>query len=121
MLGQLGTVPPIRFVPWSAPVDRGIFATTLFTPADGVDIGAVFADAYADAPLVRIRSESPTLRCVRGSALADVSFEQSDDGAAVLCAIDNLGRGAAGQAIAALNLSLGLPVDSGLRFLPPTP
>ena len=121
MLGLLGTVPPIRFVPWSAPVDRGIFATTLLTPRDGASVGAIVADAYAQAPLIRLRPDSPTLRCVRGSALADLSVEQHGDGAAVLCAIDNLGRGAAGQAIAALNLSLGLPIDAGLRFLPPTP
>ncbi|MFT5683923.1 MAG: N-acetyl-gamma-glutamyl-phosphate reductase, partial [Myxococcota bacterium] len=121
MLEKLGTTPDLRFVPWSAPVDRGIFATTLLTPRDGADVAAIFASAYDDAPLVRLRSKSPELRCVRGSALADLSVTQRDGAAAVLCAIDNLGRGAAGQAIAALNLALGFPVDEGLRFIPPTP
>ncbi|MDG1479537.1 MAG: N-acetyl-gamma-glutamyl-phosphate reductase [Myxococcota bacterium] len=121
MLEQLGQTPDLRFVPWSAPVDRGIFATTLLTPRSGADIAAIFADAYETAPLVRLREESPALRCVRGSVLADIAVEQRDGAAAVLCAIDNLGRGAAGQAIAALNLALGLPADEGLRFIPLTP
>ncbi len=122
MLEQLGPTPALNFVPWSAPVDRGIFATTLLTPRAGADVASILADAYAAAPLVRLRRDSPALRCVRGSALADLSVEQPDEtAAAVLCAIDNLGRGAAGQAIAALNLALGFPVDEGLRFIPPTP
>lgn len=121
MLEQLGAVPPLRLVPWSAPVDRGIFATALVTPRDGADIAAIFADAYAASPLVRLRRESPMLRCVRGSALADLSVEQRGGAAAVLCAIDNLGKGAAAQAIQALNLALRLPADTALRFIPLTP
>ena len=120
-LAGLGAAPALRFVPWSAPVDRGIFATALLSLTETVSAAAIFADAYAAAPLVRLRQGSPELRAVRGSPLADIAIHQDGTTVAVLCAIDNLGRGAAAQAIAALNLALGLPVTAGLTFIPPTP
>lgn len=118
-LDQLGSAPSLHFVPLSAPVDRGILASVL-VPVDG-DAKAVVHDTYAPAPLVRLRDGSPELRWVRGTAFADVSVTQRDDVASVLVAIDNLGKGAAAQAVQALNLSLGLPADLGLRLAPATP
>ena len=118
-LGRLGGSPPIHFVPISAPVDRGILATT-FVPTDG-DGAAIVERAYAHAPLVRIRRESPEIRHVRGTAFADVGVTQGDGVAVVVSAIDNLGKGAASQAVSCLNLVHGLPVDRGLRRIPCTP
>ena len=118
-LGRLGGSPPIHFVPISAPVDRGILATT-FVPCDG-DGAAIVERAYAHAPLVRIRRESPEIRHVRGTAFADVGVTQGDGMAVVVSAIDNLGKGAASQAVSCLNLVHGLPVDRGLRRIPCTP
>jgi len=128
-LAGLGSAPPISFVPLSAPIDRGILASC-FVPVDpAVDAGAILADAYAAHPLIRVRQASPELRHVRGTALCDVAaFRQSDPHAggsdrvvAVLSAIDNLGRGAAAQAVHALEVALGLTGPSPLRAAPLLP
>jgi len=119
-LEGLGARPQVLFVPLSAPVDRGILATC-FVPVGSADAAAILADAYADAPLVRIRKGSPEIRVVRGSALCDLSVHQRGDTAVVLSAIDNLGKGAASQAVQCLNLSFGLPVTTGLGHIPLTP
>jgi len=109
-LGMLGDAPHLRFVPWSAPVDRGIFATS-FVPLTGeVDVAAIFADAYASTPSVRLRPETPNLRHVRGTGFCDLAVHREGDCAVVLAAIDNLGKGAAAQAVQCLELSLGLPL-----------
>ncbi len=119
-LGGLGATPDVHFVPISAPVDRGILATC-FVPVGDADAAAIVAEAYADAPMVRMRVGSPEIRHVRGTALCDISVHQNGDFAVVLSAIDNLGKGAAGQALQCLNLALGLPVDTGLSRIPLTP
>lgn len=116
-----GPAPELLFVPHSAPVDRGIFATVFAPLASGVDAVAIVRDAYASAPLVRLRADTPELRHVRGTAFTDLAVHQAGDTAVVLCAIDNLGKGAAAQAIQCLNLATGRPVDRGLRLLPATP
>ena len=120
-LRLLGDAPPLRFVPHSLPLDRGILATT-FVPIDpDLDATALVHRAYAGAPLVRLRPGSPELRHVRGSAFADLSVCQEEETAVVLSAIDNLGKGAASQAIQCANLALGLAVDAGLRRAAITP
>ena len=118
LLAQLGDAPELRFVPWSAPIDRGILATC-FLPVGEADAVAIVTDAYAHRPLIRLRDGSPELRRVRGTGFADISVHQSGDDAVVLCAIDNLGRGAAAQAVQALNISLGWNADLGLRHPAP--
>ena len=113
--------PAVRFVPWSAPLDRGIFATCFIPVTPGTDAKAIVTDAYADKPLVRLREGTPEVRHVRGTAWLDIAVHQDGDVAVVLAAIDNLGRGAAAQAVQALNTSLGWAQDTGLRILPCTP
>lgn len=120
-LGSLGQAPEIAFVPWSAPIDRGILATVFAPLIPGTDAMARFADLYADRPLVRLRKDTPHVRHVRGTALADLSVHQDGDLAVVICAIDNLGKGASAQAVQCMNLALDLPVDRGLSVLPSTP
>lgn len=128
-LDLLGQAPPISFVPLSAPIDRGILATCFVPVSADVDARAVLADAYAAHPLVRVRADaSPELRHVRGTALCDVAaFRQpteaggTDDVVAVISAIDNLGRGAAAQAVQALQVALGLSGPSPLTAPPLLP
>ncbi len=115
LLGRLGDAPDLHFVPWSAPIDRGIFATAFVPLPDGLQARPILADAYAGAPLVRLREGSPEVRHVRGTAFADLSVHQPGAVAAVLVAIDNLGKGAAAQAVQATNVALGLPAAAGLR------
>jgi N-acetyl-gamma-glutamyl-phosphate reductase len=114
LLAEIGDAPPIRFVPLSAPVDRGIFATAFLDVEPGLDATAVLADAYAGSRFVRLREGTPELRYVRGTAFCDLSVHVDEGQVVVLSAIDNLGKGAAGQAIQCLNLALGLPVETGL-------
>lgn len=120
VLGDLGTAPELHFVPLSAPVDRGIFATC-FVPVGEADAASLLQAAYAEQSMIRVRPGSPQLRHVRGTGLADLSVHQDGSMAAVLSAIDNLGKGAAAQAVQCLNRSLGLPVDTGLTPIPLTP
>lgn len=120
-LGTLGEAPTLQLVPTSAPVDRGIFATCFVPVAPGVDPVAIVGDTYAGRPLIRLRSGSPELRHVRGTAFADLSVHATDGLAVVLVAIDNLGKGAAAQAVQCANLASGLPEQTGLRHPACTP
>ena len=113
-LRSIGTVPKIDFVPISAPIDRGIFATIFADVHPEVDVQAVFQKIYANKELVRLRTESPDLRNLRGTAMADLAIFQDGTTVAILVAIDNLGKGASAQAIQALNISLGLEETTGL-------
>ena len=113
-LAGIGTAPQIDFVPVSAPVDRGIFATIFADVHPEMDVQALFQDTYGDKPLIRLRTESPDLRLLRGTAMADISIFQDGTTVAILVAIDNLGKGASAQAIQALNISLGLEETTGL-------
>ena len=76
--------------------------------------------AYADSPAVHVLSEGivPELSRVQGTDEAEIGlFEDKATGRAiVICAIDNLGKGAAGQAIQNANLALGLAETAGLRL-----
>ncbi len=123
-LGGLGPVGRLHFVPLSAPVDRGILATCFLRPSEPLSTeGAldVLREAYRDHPLVRVRPESPEMRHVRGTALCDLSATADGEQLVVLSAIDNLGKGAAAQAVQCLNLALGLPAELALGAPPCLP
>ncbi|MCO4745079.1 MAG: N-acetyl-gamma-glutamyl-phosphate reductase [Proteobacteria bacterium] len=109
---SIGSAPKLDFVPLSAPVDRGIFATLLATVKPGTDASAIVADFAKQHPHIRLRAGSPELRHVRGTAFCDLAVSQDEDTVAVLSAIDNLGKGAAGQALQCLDLALGLPTST---------
>ncbi len=118
-LGGLGGCGDLHFVPLSAPVDRGIFATC-FARIDGdIDVSTLFADAYVHQAHVRLREETPELRWVRGTSFCDLAVFRDGDQAVILSAIDNLGKGAAGQAVQCLQLAANLPTQT--RISPCTP
>ncbi len=106
----------IHFVPQSGPLVRGIFATT-FVPGLGRDaVESLFRAAYDDAPLVSVVSGSPELRWVQGGPRAVIGIAGETDRSVVFSAIDNLGKGAAGQAVQNFNYAFGLPETTGLRL-----
>ncbi|MEP6822473.1 MAG: N-acetyl-gamma-glutamyl-phosphate reductase [Chthoniobacterales bacterium] len=108
----------LSFVPQSGPFVRGIFATMQFAlPRDlsETQLRERAARVFADAPFIRMVETSPRVAAVAGSNFADVSLAVADGSAAVLVALDNLGKGMAGQAVQAMNLALGLPETAGLR------
>jgi [amino group carrier protein]-6-phospho-L-2-aminoadipate/5-phospho-L-glutamate reductase len=113
----------LDFVPVSAPLTRGIFASSFVTlPADVSEqqIGDAFAAAYHDEPFVRVPAKRlPEVAAVSGSNYIEVGFTcgAAEHGQrTVMCfsAIDNLIKGGAGQAIQSMNITLGL--DEGLTL-----
>jgi N-acetyl-gamma-glutamyl-phosphate reductase len=111
---QLGFA--VTFVPHLLPVRRGLLATC-YAQTDA-DVRALLTDAYADSKVVRVLPEgvAPELARVQQTDAAEIGV--FTDGATgmwiVICAIDNLGKGAAGQAVQNANLMLGLPETAGL-------
>lgn len=97
---------------------RGIFMSLQFRlPAGltGEGLAARAAEAFRDAPFVRIVAGSPRVGAVAGSAFCDLATASDGKNGAVLTAIDNLGKGMASQAVQCMNLALGLPEGAGLR------
>ena len=107
------------FVPQSAPMVRGIFATLIFPlpgDLDSKDLRARAEQAFQDCPFVRIVEDSPKVSAVAGSNFADISVAAKSGSGVVLVAIDNLGKGMAGQAVQNMNLALRLPETEGLKI-----
>ena len=113
---QLGF--PVCLVPHLLPVRRGLIATCYVQTDE--DARALLDAAYASSPVVDVLPEgiAPELSRVQGSDAAEIGvFEHRSTGhAIVICAIDNLGKGAAGQAVQNANLALGLEETAGLRL-----
>ncbi len=109
----------VCFVPHLLPVRRGLLATC-YAQATEPDLRERLEDAYADAPAVRVlpNGVAPELSRVQGTDVAELAvFEDRATGRTiVVCALDNLGKGAAGQAIQNANLALGLEETAGLRL-----
>lgn len=112
----------VSFTPHIVPMDRGILATcaTRTKDAELTDAAVlqVVADYYADDPLVHVQEELPQTKAVNGSDRAVLSARYDPRSGHVLtfCAIDNLGKGAAGQAVQAFNVAYGFEEDEGLQL-----
>lgn len=114
-----GTPVGITFVPHLVPMNRGIHATVyarLKQPAP--DLHRLFADRYAGEPFVDVMppGEHPETRSVRGGNVCRLSPHLAPDSetVVVLSVIDNLVKGAAGQALQCFNLMFGQPETAGL-------
>lgn len=101
----------------SAPIVRGIYATLQFGAPDlhTADLDAAFEVAFGGHRFVRRVPGPPRLAAVNGSNFADLGCALADGHGAIMVALDNLGKGMAGQAVQNMNLALGLPADRGLR------
>jgi N-acetyl-gamma-glutamyl-phosphate reductase len=111
--------PQVTFIPHLIPMTRGILATCYATPRRGVtaaDVRAAYAAAYADEPFVRLADTAPHTKWTFGSNLAYVYpfIEPRAGRLIVISAIDNLVKGAAGQAVQCANVMYGLPETMGL-------
>ena len=118
---QLGFA--VCFVPHLLPIRRGLLATCSLAAGASLTatgVRAALEDAYAGSPVVRVLPEgvAPELGRVHGSDEAELAvFADGATGTTiVICALDNLGKGAAGQAVQNANLALGLPETAGLRL-----
>ena len=106
----------IHFVPQSGPFVRGIFAT-VFTPGlSGEELREIVGKAYDAEPLVSVVDGSPELRWIQGAPRAVLGVSGEGGRSVLFSIIDNLGKGAAGQAIQNFNCIFGLPETSGLTL-----
>jgi N-acetyl-gamma-glutamyl-phosphate reductase len=110
---------PVCFVPHLLPVRRGLLATC-YASAVGGGLREALEEAYAGSAVVRVLPEgvAPELARVAGTDTAEVALweDRATGRAIVACALDNLGKGAAGQAVQNANLALGLAETAGLRL-----
>jgi len=107
----------VLFTPHLAPMNRGILATCYARPTStGVDPLAILTDAYADEPFVVVDKRSPSTKATLGSNTCHITAMVDDRTGWVVTvsALDNLVKGASGQAIQCANLALGLPEPMGL-------
>lgn len=116
-----GEAVTVSFTPILAPLPRGILATCTARPKSGVDADAVrsaLADAYRDEPFIRLLPEEswPQTAATIGSNAVHLqaAFDEAAHRVVVVAALDNLTKGAAGQAIQNANIALGFPETTGL-------
>ncbi len=117
------TRPVLSFTPLLAPMPRGILATSTAPVLPGVtqtDLRLAFEKAYADEVFVHLLDEGtwPVTGATAGAntALLQTALDAHADRAVVVSAIDNLQKGAAGQAVQCANLMLGIPEKTGLSI-----
>jgi len=125
-LSRLSPGIKINFTPHVVPSVRGILTTAhvLVRPEaeeviqDKSQVASIYREFYRNAPFVRMADGMPKLSSVRGSNFCDISFEpeKESDRLVVISAIDNLVKGASGQAIQNMNLMAGLDQKTGLWF-----
>lgn len=115
----------ISFTPHLIPMSRGILSTVYAGLKEGVTLERVeeaYAATYGDAPFVRLcrRGELPSTLQVRGSNYCDIGWriDEHTRRLIVVSVIDNLTRGASGQAVCNMNLMCGLPEQMGLHATP---
>ena len=120
-LERLGAPRTVTFTPHLVPMTRGILATCTTRPEgeapDDGELAALARAFYVDDPLVDVLDEPPPTKAVMGSdrALVHVRRDRRSGMIVSVCAIDNLGKGAAGQAIQGFNVAFGFPETAGLR------
>ena len=120
-----GTDPRVTFTPHLVPMNRGELVTCHVKLAGGADAGALrdrLRDAYSHEPFVRVleAGETPATRTVRGANAAEVAVypDRAPGRAIVVATIDNLVKGASGQAVQNMNVACGFPETDGLAQLP---
>jgi N-acetyl-gamma-glutamyl-phosphate reductase len=115
----LGCAEKVTFTPHLLPLAQGLLASCYVTPTrdlDSEELRAVFAEAYEGEPFVELTDGPPGVHDVRDTNLCRIhaTVEPRTGRALVFCAIDNLWKGAAGQAVQNLNLMLDLDEGEGL-------
>ena len=111
----------VNFVPLRGDFARGIFASVYTRAAEGMtleDYRKVFEDYYAKSPFVFHSNEGISMKEVVNTNKGLVHVELHDGYVHIASCIDNLVKGAAGQAVQNMNLMFGLPEDTGLRLKP---
>lgn len=120
-----GSPVGLTFTPHLVPMIRGIHATLYARLTRSVDLHALFEARYAAEEFVDVMppGSHPETRSVRGANICRIAVHRPGDGdvVVVLSVIDNLVKGAAGQAVQNMNLMFGLPEGTGLDQVPLSP
>ncbi len=120
-----GASVELTFVPHLTPMIRGIHATLYAELTADVDVQALYEQHFAAEPFVDVlpAGAHPETRSVRGANLCRIAVHRPGGGkrVVVLSVIDNLVKGAAGQAVQNMNLMFGLPETRGLEHVPLSP
>lgn len=116
----------LQFTPHLLPVDRGILSTIYSNPVSGFNakqLLEVYKKFYSETPFVRVRKEPPAIKDVRGSNYCDVyaTYDERTNLIIVISVIDNLVKGAAGQAVQNMNIMFGWDETTGLHSIPVSP
>jgi N-acetyl-gamma-glutamyl-phosphate reductase len=118
-LEALGCEERVTFTPHLVPLDQGLLASCYVTPTrdlDAAELRSLFEEAYEREPFVELAASPPGVRDVRDTNVARIhtAVERRTGRPLVFCAIDNLWKGAAGQAVQNLNVMLGIDETEGL-------
>ena len=114
-----GQTVTLSFIPHLVPLNRGIYTTIhadLASSATEKDIMGIYRTFYGKAPFVRIKQQVPQIKDVVYTNYCDIgiSIEQRTNKLVIISVIDNLVKGAAGQAVQNMNIMFGLPQEQGL-------
>jgi N-acetyl-gamma-glutamyl-phosphate reductase len=117
--GMAGGPVRLVFTPHLAPMIRGIHATLYATLTRELDLQALYEERYAGEPFVDVMpaGSHPDTRSVRGANVCRIAVHRPEGGdvVVVLSVIDNLVKGASGQAVQNMNIMFGLPEAMGLE------
>jgi N-acetyl-gamma-glutamyl-phosphate reductase len=122
LLEQVGLgAEEITFTPHLLPIPRGILSTIYLRfrePQTRAGVAKVYRDFFSGSPMVRLYDKAlPQIQYVARTSYADIGFQIAADGrrAIVVSCLDNLLKGAAGQAVQNLNVMMGWPESEGLE------
>ena len=125
LTGMAGTQVGFTFVPHLTPLIRGIHATLYAKLTKQIDLQALFEARYANERFVDVlpKGSHPETRSVRGSNICRIAVHQpqNSDIVVILSVIDNLVKGAAGQAVQNMNIMFSLAENTGLEVVPLLP
>jgi|AntRauTorcE11897_2_1112592.scaffolds.fasta_scaffold02387_6 N-acetyl-gamma-glutamyl-phosphate reductase len=127
ILGTVSEAPlTVQFTPHLLPIDRGILTTAYSTSTKALNeemVRDVYLNFYGKEHFVRVVDQPPSVKNVRGSNFCDLyaTYDERTNRVITISAIDNLVKGAAGQAIQNMNLMFGLLENSGLKYPPLNP
>lgn len=121
-----GDQTEVLFTPHLIPIDRGILTTTYSTPKRGLDkkfVEDTFFSFYEKEHFIRVVDTPPNVKNVRGSNYCDiyVTYDERTDKIVTVSTIDNLVKGAAGQAVQNMNIMFGHIERTGLEITPLSP
>ncbi len=116
----------VLFTPHLLPIDRGILTTTYSTPKKPVIaemVEELYHSVYEKEHFVRVFGEPPTVKNIRGSNYCDIyaTYDERTNKIITVSTIDNLMKGAAGQAVQNMNIVFGLIESTGLKHIPLNP